>query len=454
MTSTRRGVELVVGDVQHCDGGLGCATAADDSGAEYLLCLYADGRSSVELPPRLVLTPTPGAAVEHPHVVSLAGYGSHDAWTILAYPGAGMVPLWLAIDRATTMSRRDTLVVAAQVAEGLDALHAGNRRSTDVHVGNVFVAGTGDGLVARLGHHGLLGAADYRRLYKEHPQIARFAVVTPEELTSAATTVRSDVFQLGVLVTTMLTRRRLVLPPSLRDMGAEAVKTGLYPEADFASGLPRGAAEFVARAMAADPHDRYASAAEALAVLRGGTSRLRALRVLTELVGAPLRRLVRRPRTPAVESSAPTGDVRDDTLALPAAMMVALVLVGMLFGRNHVSDDPVPEVRTAVDRSAPRATVPVPSSVPQVPRKVLEELRRQVDAMRRVPTTVDTLQARREFIVRSLLELPAAVRTTVLRDGRATRLLNVAIMDPTEATVVIDGCLTDLHGYVGEALAQ
>ncbi len=93
-------------------------------------------------------------------------------------------------------------------------------------------------------------------------------VYAPEEVWGSGPSVRTDVFQLGALAVSLLTRRFLKLSDSLRRMGYQAVLDGLYPGRDFLAGVPAPFDMLIARALEPDPPSRHRTMEEFLADLK------------------------------------------------------------------------------------------------------------------------------------------------------------------------------------------
>jgi serine/threonine protein kinase len=125
----------------------------------------------------------------------------------------------------------------------------------DVKPGNVLLAGNGS------------------------PALADFAVTAaaltpayaaPEVFRGEEPGAPADVYALGATLYALLAGR----PPRWPEVGTPSVASVLYPDAPIAAvaGVPAGISEVLRRAMAPDPEDRYASAAEFRDALTAGAT--------------------------------------------------------------------------------------------------------------------------------------------------------------------------------------
>ena len=143
-----------------------------------------------------------GRAVSHPHLISILAAG------VASRPYYVVMP-WLT---GTTLARRDlrrqslpqamVFWIARQVAEALEALHAGGWMHGDVKPSNVFVSPEG--------HATLLDLGFARRIDRPDSGVERwmagtYQYIAPEVLTSSMPVdIRSDIYSLGMVMYEML----------------------------------------------------------------------------------------------------------------------------------------------------------------------------------------------------------------------------------------------------------
>src|SRR5690625_1788829 len=149
------------------------------------------------------------------------------------------------------------VAVCTQVAEALDAAHAGGVIHRDVKPENIIVA---DGDFAYLLDFGIAEQAGETRLTKAGMTVGSLAYLAPERLGGGAATASVDVYGLACVLFECLTGRQ----PFLADTLAQVMTEHLYapPPAPSAvvAAVPTAFDAVIARGMAKQPDDRYGSA--------------------------------------------------------------------------------------------------------------------------------------------------------------------------------------------------
>ena len=210
------------------------------------------------------------AAVEHPNVVPVHAVGTEDD---LAY----LVMRLIRGDDLRTVVRRDgplsperAAAVAERIGDALDAIHRAGYVHRDVKPPNVLIDDDGH---VYLSDFGLAKAALATRgpTTADH-WVGTLDYVAPEQIRGGMVDARTDVYALGGVVHFMLTGQ----PPFVRDGDEAKLWAHLHdpaPRPSTTAGVPLAFDTIVARALAKEPADRYASAGElgrdALAAARG-----------------------------------------------------------------------------------------------------------------------------------------------------------------------------------------
>ena len=143
----------------------------------------------------------------------------------------------------------DTLFIVRQICLGLRYAHRYTVHR-DLKPGNVLLSNEGQVKIADFGIARFKERAGYT---VERANLGTMYYVAPERLAGAGDDARSDLYSLGVILYEMLTGR---LP-----VGVFAMPTALDPE------LPAAVDEIVAKLLACDPGERYASASDVLLAL-------------------------------------------------------------------------------------------------------------------------------------------------------------------------------------------
>jgi serine/threonine protein kinase len=213
------------------------------------------------------------ASIEHPRVVTVFGAGERD---VLLYVAMRYVPgsdLGRLIARRGALPGEEVAPLIAQVADGLDAVHAAGLVHRDVKPANVLVGEPGpadEGSPAYLTDFGLAKiAASTSGLTATGEVIGTVDYMAPEQIEGRRVDARTDVYALGCVLFHALTGE---VPFPERESSSKM--WAHLNEDPPAVGSERAALDSVIRrAMAKNPGDRFPSAGDlgraAVAATRG-----------------------------------------------------------------------------------------------------------------------------------------------------------------------------------------
>jgi serine/threonine protein kinase len=242
------------------------------------------------------------ASVENPRVVTVFGAGEVDG---LLYVAMRFVPgrdLGRMVEADGALSPDDAARLIAQVADGLDAVHAAGLVHRDVKPHNVIVDEDGDAHLADFGLAKAMGATT--GLTATGQVIGTVDYMAPEQIEARRVDARTDVYALGGVLFHAITGK---VPYAERESSA---KMWAHVNEPPPSAGRRGSVldPVIRRAMAKDPSDRFPSAGDlgraAVAATRG-----EAVTEPEHVVGAgeaaPLPETVRLSRDPALPPTDP-----------------------------------------------------------------------------------------------------------------------------------------------------
>lgn len=236
--------------------------------------------------------------LSHPNIVELRGYGVSDGAPFLVMELLRGNTLHRELrDGAMPMER--AVAVAREILAALDFAHGLGVVHRDLKPGNIFVAEGSDGPVVKILDFGLAkfltaetsGAG--QTLTRSGMVLGTPQYMPPEQGTGDRVDARADLYAVGCVFYEMLAGR----PPFERDSQVELIRAHLLDPPPPLPRKPALAAQraeldvILARAMAKDPVERYASAAEMVAAMDSvGTGKLtqarRGRRGLMWLLGA------------------------------------------------------------------------------------------------------------------------------------------------------------------------
>jgi hypothetical protein len=288
------------------------------------------------------------ASIEHPRVVTVFGAGEREGLLFVSMryvPGHDLGRLTAA---RGALSADEAASLVAEVADGLDAVHAAGLVHRDVKPANVLVGEPGpadDGPAAFLTDFGLAKiAASTSGLTATGEVIGTVDYMAPEQIEGRRVDARTDVYALGCVLFHAVTG---AVPFPERESSAKMWAHLNEPPPAVASGGGGRAAldPVIRRAMAKDPADRFPSAGDlgraAVAATRG-----EAVTEPEHLVGvgeaAPAAETIPLPAATAPTERRPRRRwrrrVRRIVIPLLALLVAAALTFGALIGVPKLTD--------------------------------------------------------------------------------------------------------------------
>jgi serine/threonine protein kinase len=216
------------------------------------------------------------ASIEHPNVVPIYAAGEEGGVPYIAMRYVAGSDLGRRIAREGRLAPEQAVALIAQVANGLDAIHAAGLVHRDVKPANVLLSGEPGSEHAYITDFGVArNVATNSGLTQTGRFVGTLDYVAPEQISGAAVDARVDVYALGCLLYKLLTGE----VPFPREGEAARLYAHLNdpPPAPslLAPEVSMALDDVVARAMSKQPADRYPSAGDlgraALAALSGTT---------------------------------------------------------------------------------------------------------------------------------------------------------------------------------------
>ncbi|OBH94442.1 serine/threonine protein kinase [Mycobacterium sp. E2733] len=145
------------------------------------------------------------------------------------------------------------------VLGGLAAAHRAGLVHRDVKPENVLISDDGD---VKIADFGLVRAVAAAGITSTSVILGTAAYLSPEQVRHGDTSPRSDVYAAGILTYELLTGRTPFTGDSALSIAYQRLDTDVPPPSAAIDGVPPQFDEFVRRATARDPADRYADAIE------------------------------------------------------------------------------------------------------------------------------------------------------------------------------------------------
>jgi streptogramin lyase len=251
-------------------GGMGVVYLAAQSFPERkvaLKILSADLAHDPSFRARFIRESNGAAAIEHPNIVPVHAAGEDGGRLYLAMRYVEGTDLRSTLARDGALSPERAARICAQVADALEAAHERGLVHRDVKPGNVLLDSREH---AYLSDFGLIKPTQTGTEFTKTGQfMGSLEYVAPEQIRGDAIDGRADIYSLGCVLFECLTGRA----PFHRENEVATLYAHLEEPApnprELQSDVPRSLAAVVERSMAKRPEDRFASASEMGAALRG-----------------------------------------------------------------------------------------------------------------------------------------------------------------------------------------
>jgi serine/threonine-protein kinase len=347
-------------------GGLGQVHEAWDpllsrTVAVKTLQLSPDTTSRVSLDGLFLNEARAAAGLSHPNIVTVhdAGLSEHGVYIAMERLYGSDLRQRLAEGWLPTPGQAAQLM--RRVADALAYAHARGVVHCDIKPANIFLNKRDkpkvlDFGIARVAHGSALPALDGAVAGSPH-------YLAPEQLQGGTVDARTDVHAMGVVFYELLTLRKAFNGDSVEQITTAVLANHPAPAHELRPGVPRTLSTIAARAMARDPDERYATAAEMAGELRRWVDRHSGVDEPVALESA---------QVPA--STAP-GDKRaaEKKRARPGAALALALALGAVavLAVALRSREPTPAPNTAVVQPAPPMPA-VPATVAPPPAVAAE----------------------------------------------------------------------------------
>jgi hypothetical protein len=203
------------------------------------------------------------ASIEHPNVVPIYAAGEEDGIPYIAMRYVAGSDLGRRLAREGRLEPAAAVALIAQVAGGLDAIHAAGLVHRDVKPANVLLGETGGDDHAYITDFGVArNVSTESGLTQTGRFVGTLDYVAPEQISGGTVDARADVYALGCLLFKLLTGE----VPYPRDGEAARLYAHLNdpPPAPslHATAVPMALDDVAIRAMSKAPEDRYPSAGD------------------------------------------------------------------------------------------------------------------------------------------------------------------------------------------------
>lgn len=243
------------------EGGMGVVYEAEDESLKRHVALKIVAAREPREVKRFVAEAQAAARLNHPNVVTVYEVSQFDGQHFLAMELVrGMSASEYLRTRGPMEWKVATRVLVA-ACRGLAAAHQAGLIHRDLKPGNILLAKKGEIKIADFGLAKWLGETE-RSMTAKGTVLGTPEYMSPEQCSSDLVTPQSDLYSLGASYFALLTGRPpFVCEQPVQTMFAHCSQPPPDPR-EFVPEIPAACAEIVRRAMAKQPHERFASATE------------------------------------------------------------------------------------------------------------------------------------------------------------------------------------------------
>jgi serine/threonine-protein kinase len=212
------------------------------------------------------------ARLSHPHILPLFDSGEADGLLYYVMPYVPGESLRRRLEREGRLPVSSAVRIACQVGLALDHAHRHGVVHRDIKPENILLDGD-QAVVADFGIATAREAASGERLTEVGLAVGTPAYMSPEQAGGAPQVDgRSDIYSLGCVLYEMLGGEPPFTGPTPQALMAQQVLATLPPIRSRRAEIPEAVESSLARALAKEPTDRFATAAEMTAALEGSVT--------------------------------------------------------------------------------------------------------------------------------------------------------------------------------------
>jgi serine/threonine protein kinase, bacterial len=242
-------------------GGMGDVYEAEDTVRERIVALKLMSQRLSSDPvfrARMQREARTAGRLHEPHVVPIHDFGEIDGQLFVdmrLIDGSDVATL---LGRSGPLAAPRAVAITRQVGSALDAAHAAGVLHRDVKPENILISGDD---FAYLVDFGIASAASDEKLTQIGTTVGTFKYMAPERFSDGEVTYRADIYALACVLYECLTGSPPYQGDQISVIGAHLNQAIPRPSA-AQPGIPTAFDAVIARGMAKDPADRYASCGE------------------------------------------------------------------------------------------------------------------------------------------------------------------------------------------------
>ncbi len=228
------------------------------------------------------------ARLEHPHILPVFDFGESDGVTyfVMRYLEAGTLKTKM---EAGPLSLNEIDRLFTQLAEALNYAHGHGIIHRDLKPANALIDESGNLFLTDFGIAKLLESAS-PRLTQTDAIMGTPAYISPEQARAETVNQRSDIYSLGIILYEMVTGSVPFVADTPLAVILKHISDPLPPPSIVKKDIPQPIERVILKALAKDPDDRYATAAEFLSAWKRALEETETARPSPDRISTPASR--------------------------------------------------------------------------------------------------------------------------------------------------------------------
>lgn len=226
------------------------------------------------------------AKLEHPHILPVFDYGESDgiAYFVMRYLEAGTLKNKMESGRPLPLNEIDRIFT--QLTDALSYAHSHSIVHRDLKPANALIDSHGNIFLTDFGIAKLLESAS-PRLTQTDAIMGTPAYISPEQAQALPVDQRSDIYSLGIILYEMVTGRVPFSADTPLAIILKHISDPLPLPSLIKPDIPAPIEQVILKALAKDPKDRFATAAEFASAWKRALEEREATPRVTETISAP-----------------------------------------------------------------------------------------------------------------------------------------------------------------------
>jgi serine/threonine protein kinase len=307
------------------------------------------------------------AKLNHPNIMRIIDYGEHEGYPYLVMEYLPGGTLKKHTQSAQLIPWEQSVEILIPVAEALDYAHKKNIIHRDVKPANILLNETGQPLLTDFGIAKIMEEDVTMDLTGTSVGIGTPEYMAPEQGLGKPADARTDIYSLGIVFYELITGRKPYRADTPMAVMLKKATEPLPRPSAFVPNLPKKVEQFLLKALAKDPENRYASMAEFILALE---------KLKTETAPAKIERKPRPKKEKKTPVARPEARERRKLpwgwIGTGAAVILIMILLvsGVFGGRQPNTETPALQPATTSEETSTTSTHTVspptkaPTSIP------------------------------------------------------------------------------------------